>query len=584
MKTINYLTRHKVGILSTLLVLLAAMLGVDGGFVMAAVEPVELAGEANPSGNMNEYDANTNPEGRPADETLKADEQGMHTQLQGKAATASDARDAGLEAEDYDPEVDNFRKFRFPIETYVARRCRPVKVNSYEYGHWRSGSTDLDAVYTASASVAITAGSASGAYIASKGTLSIDASAFDNPEVLTECSTVCVQGVGGYVKDKDGKEISDGELVLYVLDHKDSSDKIKFKVINPPIHVAGSNPSDDPATSVTIATNTVFHVMASAGSESQMNVAPETYLPEKEVRTLQKKISTVLITDEFEGQDKKVTFKKAQVLANMEYNFKRKCARSHWNGSGRRLDVNVPALNGTREAVYFERGILRQVPMLYTHGADLTDDDLLAISTLMFTNNAMSDNATVFCGKKALQRLIKLVNSADKYKDVGKVEVNEYGIKVRKYMNNFGELEFVWDPTLDDIGYEEYMVALDLSHATRPYKRNDQKTTRDLSKSGEAREAKEYNLCRIDCVCLNGYNAVLVCPSKLALSASNVGGIEASFSSVAALPTGASLDAAAKKKKYYLTADDSTAGFQKGDVVEWDADLDGWVKFEGLIR
>ncbi len=577
MKLFDFLKTHKLSILSVLLVTVAAMLGADCGFAMA-VEPVELAGDANPSSNMEKYDADTNPGGRPADETLQTDEQGGKTQLQGKAATATDVRDAGLEAEDYDEDVDNFRKFRFPSETYFARRCRPVKVDSYVHGHFRSGSTDLEAVYTGSA-VTITAGAnTSTTFIAATQVLTLAVSDFENPECLTEFSTITVKDVEGFRKDDDGNEISDGELVLFVLDHKDSSDNIKFRVLNGPLKKASGNES---ATSITIPANASFYVMATACSESQMHVASETYLPERFDVYLQKKIVTCVITDEFEGQEKKVSLKTRNVLANAEYNFKRKCARSHWNGTKSRLDVFVPE-TGNREAVYCENGVLRQIPMLYTHGNELTDDDLLAMTTLMFTNNSMSDDATVFCGKKAMQRFIKLVNSADKYKDVGKVEVNEYGIKVRNYRDNFGSFEFVWDPTLDDLGYEEYMVVLDLYHATRPYKRNDSKTTRDMSKTGEAREAKEHNLCRIDCIALNGFNAILVCPSSVALEAYKLGGIEASFVSVASLPTGASLTADAKTKRYYLTADN--AGFKAGDVVEWDTDLNGWVKFEGLIR
>ena len=83
-------------------------------------------------------------------------------------------------------------------------------------------------------------------------------------------------------------------------------------------------------------------------------------------------------------------------------------------------------------------------------------------------------------------------------------------------------------------------------------------------------------------VALNGFNAIIVCPSSVALQAYNLGGIEANFQSVSALPTGSALTADAKTMKYYLTADDGN--FKAGDVVEWDAELNGWVKFEGLIR
>lgn len=575
MKTLNYLKTHKMGVLSALLVVAAALLGADPGFAMA-IDPVDLAGNANPSSNLETYDASTNPGGRPADETIQQDEQGGKTQLQGKAATGTDVTDAGLEAEDYDERVDNFKKFAFPIETYVARRCRAVKAKSYIHKHYRAGSTDLVATFTGS-TFSITAGSnTANRYAYQTQILTLPVAYVDNPEALMEYSTVAVRGVEGFKKDDSGNEISDGEMILYVLDHKDNSDFVKFYVMNPPINTTGS------PTSVSFAANTEMYVMATACAESQMHVAPETWLPEGFDQYLQKKIETVVITDYFDEQTKKVSHKTQQVLDSAAYNFKRKCARSHWNGTMGAKDVIVPETG--RERVYMENGLLRQVNMLYTHGSDLTDDDLLAITTLMFTDNAMSEDATVFCGKKAMKRFIRLVNSADKYKDVGKVEVNNYGIRVRTYSDNFGTLEFVWDRTLDDLGYEEYMVVLDLRNATRYYMKNDYKTTRDMSKTGEAREAKEHNLCRIDCVALNGFNSILVCPSSLALSAKNTGGIQAEFHSVSALPTGSALTPTAKTYRYYLTADDKEAGFSKGDVVEWSTDFDGWVNYEGLIR
>lgn len=572
----NFIKTHKMSVLSSLLVVAAGLLGADLGFAMA-VDPVELSPAANPSENMDTYDASTNPGGRPADEALQTDEQGGKTQLQGKAATATDVRDAGLEAEDYDKDVDEFRPFAFPIETYIARQCRPVKVNSPVHGHWRTGSTDLDAVWTGAAvTIAANAGSTT-PYNKTNNVLKLAVASFDNPECLTEFSTVVVKGVAGYKKDEGGNEVADGELMLFVLDHKDSSDYVQFKVINPPIDAVTP-------TSVSIPQYAEFKTMATACAESQMHVASETYLPEKFDVFLQKKIVTCVITDALEEQIKKVPHTKQKILANAEYNFKRECARSHWNGTKARVDVFVPE-TGNRESVYFENGILRQLNMLYTlSGNVLTDDDLLVMSTLQFTDNSQSDEATVFCGKKAMQRLIKLVNSADKYKDVGRVEVNDYGIKVRNYRDNFGSFEFVYDPTLNDIGYEEAMIVVDLRHATRPYMVNKKTTTRDMSKTAEAREAKEYNLCKYDCVALNGFNSMLVLPANAALTQANLGGIVASFQSVSALPTGSALTAAAKLLKYYLTADDAVAGFKKADIVEWDTDLNTWVKFQGIVR
>ena len=576
MRTINFLKSHKMSVLSALLVLAAALLGADLGFAMAEAPAVDFSDPANPSDNMGVYNETTNPGGRPAGEAMQADEQGHATELQGHAATGTDVTDAGLEAEDYDSRVDEFKKFAFPLDTLVMHRAKSQRVHSYKHKHYRSGSTDLTAVYTGD-SFTITAGqNTSGKYVANTRILTLPASDFENVEALKQWSTVAIRGVEGFKKDSDGNEISDGDMVLFVKEYKSGAENIKFFVMNPPVKTSPE------ATSVTFAPNTDFYAMSTAGSESQMNVAPSTYLPEGFEQYLQKKIETVVITDYFDEMNKKVSIKTQQVIDHAAYNFRRKCARSHWDGTMAAVDVDVDATG--RERVYFENGLLRQINMLYTHGSDMTDEDLLVITTLMFGENSMSESATAFCGRNEIKRFIRLVNSADKYKDVSKVTVNEYGIRVRTYVDNFGSIEFVWDRTLDDLGYEDYMAVIDVSNVTRYYMVNDKKTERDMSKTGEAREAKEYNLSRIDCLALNGFNAVLVCPSSLALSARNTGGIQAEFVSVSALPTGSALTAEAKTKKYYLTADDTTAGFSKGEVVEWSTEFEGWVNYEGVIR
>ena len=201
----------------------------------------------------------------------------------------------------------------------------------------------------------------------------------------------------------------------------------------------------------------------------------------------------------------------------------------------------------------------------------------------MFTLNATNDHAYAFCGKKELSRIIKYANSSIKHKDIRKVEVNRFGIKIRNYEDNFGSLEFIWSQTLDDLGYTDFMAVLDLENAERPYLINEKKTERDMSKTEEAREAKEYNLVRIDCVDLKGHNAVLVCPSTVAASkVAQLGGIGAEFIQVDELPTEPT--ATQKTKKYFLTADDDTAGFKQYDIVEWDFDLNTWKLFEGMVK
>ena len=96
------------------------------------------------------------------------------------------------------------------------------------------------------------------------------------------------------------------------------------------------------------------------------------------------------------------------------------------------------------------------------------------------------------------------------------------------------------------------MVVVDLRHATRPYMVNKKTTQRDMSKTAEAREAKEYNLCKYDCVALNGFNSMLVLPASTAITQANLGGIVATFSSVSALPTGSALNASANLLQHFV--------------------------------
>lgn len=561
---------HKMSVLSALLVAVAVLLGASSGFAMAVVDaPVNEAADPNPSENIREYDETNNPGGRPEGEAATKDEQGNESQLPGQASSATNLRDAGLLAEDYDEKTVEFRKFRFPEETLFARVCKPVKAEDYVHKHWVTGSTDLDATY-GGADITITK---------STKEIQIAKEDIDNWEILKPYSDVVVSDVRGYAKDEEGEEIADGELVLFVLDDQAAGGtKIKFKVLNPPVETHESEP--------TIEANTIFHVLATAAAESQMHVASDAFIPTDAQCFLQKKIETVVITDRFEESDTKMSWKTRNILASAKENFKRKCARAHWNGRGYRHQEFVKETN-SREDIFHEKGILRQIPMLYTHGNEMEDDDFLAINSLMFTLNASTDYAYALCGKKELARVIKYVNSAVKHKDIGKVEVNEFGIRIRKYADNFGTLEYIWCQTLDDLGYTDYMAVLDLKNAERPYLVNEKKTERDMSKTAEAREAKEYNLVRIDCIDLKGHNAVLVCPSGVAATkAAKLGTIKANFVSVAELPTAEEIaaDASLKLPKYFLTADDDVAGFKQYDIVQWDDDLSGWIYFEGIIN
>lgn len=550
MKFFKHFSTHKISILSVLLVAAAAALGADAAFAMA-VDPVIPADAPNPSDP-----AAGGIDARPDGEKPVEDLSGLKTVLPNKAATATDVRDAGLEAEDYDKDVVYFNKFKYASETILASKVKPIKVNSYVVEHFRVGQPNLDSTYIGSGK-SIPAGTT---------TIEISSEEFINGDILTEYSTVVIDSVNGYTKDAEGTVYSDGALQLFVLNHNDSG-KVTFNVCN-------GAPSGGSA--ITIPTNAVFHVASTAAAESQMRVSPISFLPEKKPAILQKKIETCIITDAFKEQSKKTPLGMSDIIKYTTDIFKRKCARSHWLGQEGRIDVKVKE-TGNREAAYMEKGILRQIPMLYTfqNENEITNDDLMAMSAMMFTEFAQSDSATVFGGKGAMKKFMKLVNSATKTKDVATVSVNEYGIKVRKYVDNFGSFDFVYDQTFDELGYGSCFVALDLSSMVRYYMRDEKVQTQDMKKTAESREAEVWNISRIDCYCLKGGNALLACPPSFAAQAGKLGGI------LLHCVIHNTIETCEKGKVNYLSA--SVGGYEAGTLIEWDTDINDWKIFEGRL-
>lgn len=538
MNILKYFRTHKLSILSLLLVAAAAALGADCGLAMA----VDVVTDASDNASVQDKES--------LEAGLQKDSAGLDTQQQGNATTATDTRDKGLEADDIDPEVAAFRPFRFPIEWYIANKCKQVKSNSYVHSHYRSGATVLEDTYNG---LELTV---------KKSYFTVPCSDFANgAESLTECSEVFVPDVDGYADN--GTDV-DGDLTLYVQENDGAN--VKMIALN----------SKDAG--VKIPAGATFVVGATACSESQMKVAPESYLPESDTLYLQKKIANVIITDEWKEQAKKVPFITRDVLHNGLYNFKRKCARSHWLGRQARLDVKVAELNGSREATYFEKGILRQIPMVYTfNGDDFQFDDFMAMTKLQFTENAANNYAVAFCGKNAITRIMKLANSVTTNRNIEFTDVKEMGIKIRKWTDNFGTLDFVHDPTLDDIGYEDFIAIIDIENAVRYYKRNEKQQTQDMKKTGESREAERTMISMIDCIGLKGYNAVLVCPASKLDKAQNLEGISA-YVETATASSPASLDVT---KKYYLS--ESRDGFNAGTIITYDADLKVWKEFDGDI-
>lgn len=521
MKRLKYLFK-KEGLLSLVLILLATFFGTGNMMAMA------LGTEAG------------------------VDESGMKTDLSGDAANAGQLQDADLADREIDSYIAKFRPVQFPMLSDIMSEAKQYPVSSYEIEHFASGAARLeikttdvyngDSLKTASAVISVNPTEAK--------------------RILPVFATVCVSGVPGY--DEDGNE--DGELVLFV------TDKTKAGVVT----VEALNGKLDESKEMyvpTIPSGSTLVVMANACSESQMEVEPENYQPRSSKVYLQKKICNVVFTDEWRERAKVLPFIEQDVKDDALYNFKRKSARTAWNGTQTKRKHNTGDTMG-EEYVYTSRGALRQVKNFYGISDELAFSDMIGISKMQFTTFSANNEANAYCGKNFLEKLMNI--DYTKHKDVEFKSSTVLGVDIRAFKTTFGTLNFKYDPTLDDIHMEDFCVVLDIKNAVRYVKRNGQTRQIDMSQSGSnAREAKRDVYSVIDAIALKGYNSILVGPTeKLYTMAKDKSSVNAS--TLASLPVDP-----VNGQVVYLTA--NNGGFASGDLVQYDADLGKWVEYSGKV-
>ena len=528
------------GILSCLVVILASVLGADASFAMADV-PIS-SGTAVP----------------------ETDESGLATQLNGTAATGSHATETDFEKEEIDQEIAVYRPYLTPLEYDIMKNAVQVKVKSYHPIHYRSGAAIMNAVVddTVGSNTATT----------TKVTIASGA------DCLTEYRTVYAKGVPGY-----NGTTEDGELALFVTKVEGSG--VTMMALNGSTDVSYTIPELDGKTLI---------IGATAGAESQMIVDPDNYQPVPKEVYLQKKLSNIVFTDEWLEQAKKVPFIEKDIRQNALYNFNRGCSRTHWLGVKKKLVVDIAEAKLGKQNVYFEEGLLRQIPMFYAYANDKIDfADLNALGKLQFTKHSVNSTARAYCGKNYIERLMNMdmtVHKEFEYRDY-----DEAGMSIRAWKNNFGEIQFVHDPTLDDIGYEDFAVIVDIKNAVRYVKRDEKAETIDLSKgAGETHEAKREVFSIIDCICLKGYNAVLMGPADQMGLVAGLGGITGygtTFAGELDAETGLYEFTGEETEGtiYYLTPNDITWTdaasvehvFKAGSIVIYEGGV--WKEYDGII-
>lgn len=479
----NFMTKHQL-LISLVFVMIAVLTG-GSGICLAADTPVVDPDPANPDPANPEVNNMGDSTGKGAGQSLPGT-QGSGTQI----------REGGLADDEYDPDVVKYNAPKFVLLNLARTVAVQRKVKGYEIQHPRIGEAELVLRTTSN--------------IAEAETIKLTAdNCMGDLNELGVSATIIVKGVKGYEKGSTTKTM--GDLVLFVTSVDDDNAEITCRPLNGKAKTEGtkSNYLRDykvPA----IPANTELFVSSYAGSESQKIVNPDNSQPRFATVFLQKRIFNIVITDHFREILKKTPWSfddmKDQALAN----FSKKFERDLWDGVQTKFIVKI---DGQDEFTYTSEGILRQLTNTLGIEGKFKYMHITAIGKVMFTKYAETTEAYLLCGKNKVAEIAnmeEIIKHMDAKYDHKKTD---YGIVVRDLVSNFGTLHIIYAPMMDELGYEDFCVAVPLQIA-RYYHKIKKESNIDLNKAGnDAREAQRYTYIEIAALALRGQNSMLIGPS-----------------------------------------------------------------------
>jgi len=465
-----------------MLVMIAVLTGAD--ISLAGDAPVRDPDPANPDP--------VNPKVNDMDDSTG---NGAGQNLPGTQGSATQMRRGDLARTEYDPDVVKYNAPKYVLLNFARTVAVQRSVKGYEVKHFRVGKANLTirttAAFAEAEKITLTPENTSG-----------------NLNMLGVSKTVIVKGVKGYEQGSTTK--TSGELMLIVT--KSDEDGVVLRPINGKAKTAGVI-SDYLAdyTVPAIPVNTEMIIASYAGAESQKIVDPDNAQPRTEKVYLQKRLFNIVITDHEREILKETPWGFEEMRDQALDNFSDQFETDLWNGEQRRWLVKIPG--GNEEYAYTSRGILRQLTNTLGIDGKFKYIHITAIGKILFTRFAETTEAYLLCGKNKIGEIANMEEIQKQMDAKYTHNKTDYGIVVRDLVSNFGTLHVVYAPKMDDLGYEDFCVAVPLQIA-RYYHKVKKEGSIDLNKAGDnAREAMRYTYIEIAALALRGQNSMLIGPS-----------------------------------------------------------------------
>lgn len=504
-----------------------------------------LAGGVSMAATVGDNGGDTDPNAGTPLEGATPDDIGKGLDQQGHAASGSVITQAGLEENQVDEYVTQFRAFRYPMHTDFLKLAKQVQVNTKEPLHYNIGEAVMECVTKTKLTNNMSKEH------------EVKLPLYGNDQKLfPECATVMVEGVKGS---------DNGPLILYVVSNEKAAG-VMVMALNGPEESGETYVPD-------IEAGTKLYVLAPAMSESEVEITPDNLLPDKEYAYLQKKVCPITWTDFFERINKKAKWSVQDLKDFILDNFRKKCTRSMLIGFPKKF-TKTNKRTGV-EYVYTQKGVLRQLRLGYQVGSKLTYADLIGMTRMLFFKYAQSNEMDVYCGSKFIEKLLNI--DFTKHKDISFTPKTVLGIDVSAFESTFGKLNFKVEPALDDLGYAECAIAFPMSEAKRYVYESGKTVVVDHEKGegGEVREAKSQYYIQDDCLMLTGYSSMFIGPES-AVKGYKMNTLEKVVKSVQKLTD---VSVPTKGDVVYLTEADSSNG-----VGLYAYDGSAWKPFAGEIN
>lgn len=490
----------------------------------------------------NEKGGSADPNDKTPLEGASLDAEGKGIDNQGTGATGSALTQAELAEHKVNDYVSKFRAYKYPMHTDFMRKAQQVSVDTKEPEYYEIGEAVLECTTKKEYTSALNGNIFTCLYRVDQ-------------KLFTDGATVLVDGV-----DVEGEP-----LVLYV--DSVGTSEVVVSVIN--------NKTETTEVEVpTIPQGTKLYIMAPALSESEVEVMPDAAYPKASKCYLQKKVCAMTYTDLFARIDKKAKWSVQDLKDWVLAMFRKKCTRSMLIGKGAKFIKAGNKKTGS-EYCYTQEGVLRQLRLGYQIGSQLVFEDLIGITSMLFTKYSTTDKMDVYCGSKFLERLLNIDFSNHPEVAFKRTEDGETKIKVTSFETNFGTLNFVHEHALDDLGFSECAIAFSMANAKRFYYQNGKTITIDHEKGqgGEVREAKSQYYIQDDCLKLTDFNSMFIGPD-VTLSGYSYGALAANIQSVSTLPADAT-----EGQYAYLT---EVSGANGVGLYRYNGSA--WVPYTGIIN